>query len=289
MRKYKKYSPEEIKKLHEYLYTIIEEILRVCEQLDIPFFIIGGSGIGAFYEKAILPWDDDVDLGMTRENYDRFLREAPSVLKKGFFLQWVKADPLYPYYFAKVRMDGTAYVEEYYRNIDIHHGIYVDIFPFDRVPDCKPIRIYQQKITSMLENAYRERTAWTSKYFGKCVIETPLPHRMMPSFFRRIFISVVPRKTHFKMMVWFQTLFNNRNSNYYNIVCMPRDHISVKSIEQLQKVQFGPLEVMAPDDLETYLRHHYPHLRRYIPEKERVNHRPYLLSFDTSYTIKKKD
>ena len=159
MREKKNYTPEEIKKLHEYLYAILEEIVRVCEQLEIPYFIIGGSGIGALFEKAILPWDDDVDMGMTRENYNRFLREAPSVLKKGFFLQWTGTEPLYPFYFAKVRMDGTAFVEEYYREVDMHHGIYVDIFPLDKVPDCKPIQICQQKLASMLEETYRERIA----------------------------------------------------------------------------------------------------------------------------------
>ena len=286
--KKKNYTPEEIKRLHECLYTILEEIVRVCEQLEIPYFIQGGSGIGAFFENAILPWDDDVDIGMTRENYNRFLRDAPSVLKKGFFLQWIKTDPFYPLYFAKIRMDGTAFVEEYYKEVDMHHGIYVDIFPYDKVPDCKPIQIWQRKLAYMLEETYRERTVWTSRYFGKCEFEAPIPRRMMPSLLRRIFISLVPKKTHYKMLVWLQTIFNNWNATYYNIVVMPRDHISIKSIEQPQKVQFGPLEVVAPDDLETYLRHHYPNLRRYIPEEEQENHHPYLLSFDTSYTIKKK-
>jgi lipopolysaccharide cholinephosphotransferase len=282
------YSEQELQKLQGALYETLGEVDRICKKHGIRYFVTGGTAIGAYFWGKMLPWDDDVDVGMTRENYNKFLRDAPSVLKKGFFLQWVKTEPLYPFYFAKVRMDNTAFVEEYYRKVDMHHGIYVDIFPHDKVPDFKPIQICQQKLASMLEIAYRERTVWKSKYFGRCEIEEPLPRRIIPSLLRRIFISVVPRKTHFKMIVWLQTLFNNWNATYYNIVVMPRDHISIKSIEQPQKVQFGPLEVVAPNDLETYLRHHYPNLRRYIPEEEQENHHPYLLSFDTSYTIKKE-
>lgn len=60
---------------------------------------------------------------------------------------------------------------------------------------------------------------------------------------------------------------------------MPRDHIEVKSIEKLQKVKFGPLNVWAPSNLETYLRRHYPRLRRHIPKEEQQNHRPDILEF----------
>lgn len=79
----KEYTSEELKRLHEELYGILAEIIRVCTQLDIPYFIQGGTAIGAFFEQSILPWDDDIDIGMTRENYWRFLSEAPQVLQIG--------------------------------------------------------------------------------------------------------------------------------------------------------------------------------------------------------------
>jgi lipopolysaccharide cholinephosphotransferase len=67
------YSESELEKLHKVLYEILGEIVRVCDILNIPYFIQGGTAIGAFFENAILPWDDDIDVGMTRENYERFL------------------------------------------------------------------------------------------------------------------------------------------------------------------------------------------------------------------------
>ena len=73
----KKYTAEELDLLHTELYDILGETIRVCQKHDIPYFVIGGTAIGALYDQGILPWDDDIDIGMTRENYNKFLKVAP--------------------------------------------------------------------------------------------------------------------------------------------------------------------------------------------------------------------
>ena len=54
----------------------MEEIVRICDKHNIPYFVIGGTAIGALYDKAILPWDDDIDIGMKREDSNKFLQIA---------------------------------------------------------------------------------------------------------------------------------------------------------------------------------------------------------------------
>ena len=76
----KKYTAEELDLLHAELYDILGETIRVCQKHNIPYFVIGGTAIGALYDQAILPWDDDIDIGMTRENYNKFLKVAPGEL-----------------------------------------------------------------------------------------------------------------------------------------------------------------------------------------------------------------
>ena len=78
----KKYTAEELDLLHAELYDILGETIRVCQKHDIPYFVIGGTAIGALYDQGILPWDDDIDIGMTRENYNKFL----STRRTGSFL-----------------------------------------------------------------------------------------------------------------------------------------------------------------------------------------------------------
>ena len=96
-----KYAKEDLQRLHEELYRTLAEVIRVCDVCNIPYFIQGGSAIGALYNRGIVPWDDDVDVGMTRENYERFLREAPAHLSSEYFLEWFGTEANTPFYFAR--------------------------------------------------------------------------------------------------------------------------------------------------------------------------------------------
>ena len=86
----KQYTPEELTQLHQVLYEILEEIVRICDKHNIPYFVIGGTAIGALYDKAILPWDDDIDIGMKREDYNKFLQIASQELREPYFLSCLK-------------------------------------------------------------------------------------------------------------------------------------------------------------------------------------------------------
>ena len=107
----KKYTAKELDLLHAELYDILGETIRICRKHDIPYFVIGGTAIGALYDRAILPWDDDIDIGMARKDYNRFLEVAPRELGDSYFLSWIETDPHSPYYYAKVKKNNTLFVE----------------------------------------------------------------------------------------------------------------------------------------------------------------------------------
>ena len=130
-----KYNSDILRKLHSELYEVLEEVVRVCTIADIPYFIQGGTAIGAHFFEDIVPWDDDVDLGMTRANYERFLKEAPALLGDDYFLQEFTTERDTPFYFAKVRKRGTRFVESEWVGMPIEEGIYIDIFPLLTIDD----------------------------------------------------------------------------------------------------------------------------------------------------------
>ena len=169
----KKYTAEELDLLHAELYDILGETIRVCQKHNIPYFVIGGTAIGALYDQAILPWDDDIDIGMTRENYNKFLKVAPGELGPSYFLSWIETDPHTPYYFAKVKKNDTLFVEEMFKNVPMHPGIFVDIFPFDKIPDNKLLRRIQSEALGFLKCCLMGKEIWMWKHFGTCEIENP--------------------------------------------------------------------------------------------------------------------
>src|SRR5574344_472221 len=104
------YTHEDLDRLHKTLFEILGEIIRVCDALNIEYFVQGGSAMGIYFENDIMAWDDDIDIGMTRSNYNRFLREAPALLAPEYFLAWFGSDPHSPFYFAKLRKNCTLFL-----------------------------------------------------------------------------------------------------------------------------------------------------------------------------------
>lgn len=112
---------------------IAKEIKRVCDENDIRYFLSFGTMLGAVRHQGFIPWDDDMDLGMMRSEYERFLQIAPEKLKPEYVLQTWYTDENVSIPFAKVRKRGTVYIESKGGNLK-ENGFFVDIFPFDFQP-----------------------------------------------------------------------------------------------------------------------------------------------------------
>lgn len=114
---------------------ILKEFDAVCKKLGIGYFVCGGTMLGYVRHGGFIPWDDDIDIGMLRADYDRFLKEAGPHLSDRLFLQTRQSDPKIPYLFSKIRMNNTEYITEYNDGRDFHKGICMDLFPFDYIPN----------------------------------------------------------------------------------------------------------------------------------------------------------
>lgn len=274
-----KYDKKDLARLHGELLDIMAEIIRVCEVCGIPYFIQGGTAIGALFNKGIVPWDDDIDIGMTRADYERFLQLAPQHLRPQYFLEWFGTERNTPFYFAKVKKNGTLFVEEMFRNMDIHHGIFVDIFPYDRIPDNKWLERLHRFRSRFWINCFIGKQIWLWRWCGRCEIDEPLPKSFVGCLAVRVVCSLLSRERIYAKMCRVLGVYNGRDCKRVNIVRMPKDQIPRADIENPVMMPFGGMTVRAPRNIESYLRHHYPNLRPELPEEEQINHAPYRLSF----------
>lgn len=127
---------EGLKRLQGVCFELACEVDRVCRKNNIEYTLESGTLIGAVREHGFIPWDDDVDVAMTREEYEKFFEACKTDLNtEKFFLQEHRTDPEYPWGYSKLRMNGTSLVKVGQEDMRFHDGIFADIFVYDNVPD----------------------------------------------------------------------------------------------------------------------------------------------------------
>ena len=138
----------DLQKVEFELFKVFKDI---CEKLNLNYFMLEGSALGTARHGGFIPWDDDLDVGMYREDYNKFMEQAPAWLPEGVFLQNYKTDPEVPFIYAKLRNSNTTYIEKLFKKKRINHGVYIDIFPLDGYPSNG----IEQKMLSLIKKEYK--------------------------------------------------------------------------------------------------------------------------------------
>lgn len=144
-------------------------ILDVCNRHGLKVWADWGTLLGTVREHGFIPWDDDIDLMMMRDDYEKLLLLADTEFKHPFFLQSVHTDRQYYRGHAQVRYDGTAAILPYDIDQPFHQGIFVDIFVYDNIPDEKGIRWKRSQ----------RKARWAMKclqtaYYSKICLKKPI-------------------------------------------------------------------------------------------------------------------
>lgn len=126
--------------LHQVDMDIIKEVLAICEKHGFTYYMLGGTMLGAIRHQGFIPWDDDIDLGMPRKDYERFLEVAPKELARHLKLVNYHTDPDYHYYITRILDTETRVVEERIGNDSKYTNASIDIFPIDGTPNNAILR-----------------------------------------------------------------------------------------------------------------------------------------------------
>ena len=237
--------------------TILQEIDRVCTKLQIPYVLFAGSLLGAVRHQGFIPWDDDLDVLMFREDYTRFLQEAPAYLNHDLFYLQPEFGAHWPMFFSKMRLNGTVCIEKYKsKDNQAHCGIYVDIFPCDAAADTVLGR-------------------WTQFLASKVVIAKALDDRgyQTNSPFKRLFMlccRALPMKPFLRMCQ-----SSERNSRFVHtfLAAGKRYQKNIfRRYDLLERTQlmFAGQKYPVPKAYDVVLRRLYGDYRKIPTEKQRT-------------------
>ena len=243
------------------LLKILDE---VCAEKGWRYWLDGGTLLVAVRHRGFIPWDDDVDIAMPREDYEAFCREAAPLLPPDAFLATADTDPQYPHvHIAKIRDRCSTMIEKLplQRRVQYHQGIDLDVFPVDRVRKDRtlfaslagrllgPVRVYApgQRWKSLRKSPVIAFRHWIG------------PRRLLRAFWA----ACTTRPEGDTPFLWFQ-LFKAK--------VFPRLWLEDAEIFPLQRLRFEDAEFLAPANPEKYLSLMYGDYMRLPPEDCREQH-----------------
>lgn len=159
-----------VRDVQDKILEVMKYIDAICRKNSIVYYIMGGTALGAIRHGGFIPWDDDLDIFMTPAEYEKFKIAMAKDDNKKFILQEWRTVKKYMEY-AKVRMNGTTFIEEAFKDRkDLHQGIYVDIMMLHKVPESSFIQklvYYESKFVTLYALSQRN---WKPKSKGQTVI-----------------------------------------------------------------------------------------------------------------------
>lgn len=268
----------DLKKLQQVELSILEEFDMVCKKIGINYFLDSGTALGAIRHNGFIPWDDDIDVGMMRTDYNLFLKHAYDYLSKDFFLQTLDTDPACPCLFAKIRKNKTTFMENNKVGMCMHTGIYIDVFPFDYVPTdemkwsrmLSKIQMYKllfaiKKIPSMQEKVSSFNTT------VKCILRKAA----------HIVLQIVPDSYFVNGIKNIQIKFCGADREYVAPLFYGKPKRFLTNIFfPTTKKQFEDKWFPVPNDYDYYLRVLYGDYMTLPPKDKQVGHIPFYIDFD---------
>ena len=157
MENYRKATLDEAK---EIMLDILKEIDRICLKHNLRYWVSGGTLLGAIRHNGFIPWDDDIDIDMLREDFEKFKKIAKTELREEFYLDSHELEEMIEYMPLKIRHKNSIYIEKWDDNKNEAKGIFVDVFPYDKFSKNKIIQkkemlpkyLYELKTTRMWSN-----------------------------------------------------------------------------------------------------------------------------------------
>lgn len=268
----------DIKIIQDKILSILKEFISICKDNNLTYYALGGTLLGAVRHKGFIPWDDDIDIGMPREDYEKFKKIASNALSDNYkFLSEDTSN--YKKAFSVIRDDSTKIIMNY-SNEEQEESLWIDIFPLDGMPTNplkKKYHSYRYLYTRMmvqlsqfnsLVNQKKENRPWLEKVIIRIANVVKIERVVSFSWAQKKYLQTIKKYS-----------FNEGFAGNYTGAYKLREIVPSDYFGQPALLQFEDLKLSCPHKFREYLTAIYgADYMQLPPEEKRVLHHYEIIS-----------
>ena len=276
---YGEYEDKELKQLQQIELDVLKDFANVCDELELPYFMVGGSAIGTVRHKGFIPWDDDIDVGMLRKDFERFKKFAVPRLEEKYTVNTMEENGVFPVPAMFIGKKGTKFIEEAFKNLPMDFGIRIDIIPFDSVSD---------------DEKERKKQIYGAWFWSKLYIlrQIPAPNLTLKGI-KKWIVRTICWTTHYTMKIlcisprWlyrqykkYADAYNHEDTEYIKLLdyTYPTKYMMKRrDVFPTVKMNFENIQVEMPNNYDKVLSDIFGNYMELPPVEKRKNHYPHLL------------
>ena len=255
---------EMLRQLQMIQVEMLVEVDRICKTCDIHYNIIAGTLLGAVRHGGYIPWDDDADVAMLREEYEKFRIACKTELDKSrFYFQDHRNTKGYRWGYGKLRRKNTLFLREFQEHMPYHQGVFIDVFPLDGVPDnyiSRSIKNFEcfcvRKMLWSKVGKVADKSAFMRKVYTTL---DNISEQMIFHYYHIMIHNANKKKTKMVRILMFPT--PNKEYGYYRIW-----------YENSETIKFEEIEFQGIKDFDGYLSFKFGEYMELPPEEQRKTH-----------------
>ena len=276
---YRQYEPEVLKRLQREELEVLREFVRICNKYDIQYFAVFGTCIGAIRHKGFIPWDDDMDFGMLREEYERFCKVAPKEMGDRFGLAGPDCKEKFYNFVSKLYKKNTRFAT-YYDHGNYNMGINLDIFVFDNLAEAEKDRNKQIRRSGLIRSIYMVKNV---NFYSNAVFKEGKGLKRLLCGAAHYLLKILPVTDEFLCRKWKKNAMRYHGKTdvvtQFNDTMILESSLKLEDVNDLIEVPFEDLMIKVPRNYDAILRNVYGDYMQLPPPEKRQNHFPYILEF----------
>lgn len=275
---YKEYDAKTLQKLKKMELELLRDFQELCDRHGLEYFAGGGTAIGAVRHQGFIPWDDDIDVNLYRDDYEMFLKYAKEEYSDKYEIMNAETSDLYPLMSTRWMKKGTKFKEECFKDLDLDLGVFLDVYCFDNVPDDdKKMRRQGKRVWFLNKLMILKAVKKPVLYFGGWKAKVVYVISWIVHMFMNLFH--VSNAFLYKQVKKELTRYNGEKTKRIAYYFDPTPFTSVINYDDVfptRKVPFEDGEIKVGCHVEKYLEKRFGDYMKLPPEDKRHNHPPYI-------------